>query len=368
MSLVAGVAEIKFGSGAAVLLRSPARFVLEGSNAGNLIAGELTARVSPQARGFAIRTSEATVVDLGTEFGLSVADDGTVEAHVFKGEIEVAAGKTPRGTSAAKRLTVGQAARVAPPQAGQAPRIVTFDAAPEHFVRDLPAESPPKPAISFAHSGSANPETEGWRLKVYQNRSAVDPKSNRPKMAAVRQGGVDGWMIENTTEGREIQFRLDRENGLTDEIAKQADANGWVMRARLKLPPQPTKGKVGCNFTYCNDDRSWGIFPELMADGNQRLILRGVSSLGNDEFVVIPNSRDRFVTYELRYHPATRDATVFVDGRRVATGFYKTEEHGFREGLQFGLHKRRQSKAVFAEVEWRVLNERGKPSGQRRGN
>ncbi len=52
-----------------------------------LLKGTLTARVPDRARGFTVLTPHNKVVDLGTEFGLSVDDQGAATVRVFTGEV-----------------------------------------------------------------------------------------------------------------------------------------------------------------------------------------------------------------------------------------------------------------------------------------
>ncbi|MCE9557161.1 MAG: FecR family protein, partial [Planctomycetes bacterium] len=72
LQLTAGFAEIKFHSGARVVLEGPASLTLESANAGRLATGKLVARVPKQAHGFTIHTAAETIVDRGTEFGVWV--------------------------------------------------------------------------------------------------------------------------------------------------------------------------------------------------------------------------------------------------------------------------------------------------------
>lgn len=87
LELVSGMAEVLFTDGAAVLLEGPMTFAFESPHGGYLHRGKLVARVSPQAVGFTVQTPSATVVDLGTEFGVEVDDYGTAEVHVFEGRV-----------------------------------------------------------------------------------------------------------------------------------------------------------------------------------------------------------------------------------------------------------------------------------------
>lgn len=107
--LNAGAVLLEFYSGARVVLEGPAEFEVVSAGEAFLRSGRLSAQVPPQGRGFKIASPTLTVVDLGTEFGLAVAQRAAAEVHVFAGRVELAArtaGAVPRA------LTNGQAGRL----------------------------------------------------------------------------------------------------------------------------------------------------------------------------------------------------------------------------------------------------------------
>lgn len=135
-----GRALIRFESGAEVLLEGPSVFQLDDPSQGSLLSGQLVARVPVEAVGFAIKTPTATVVDLGTEFGLVADARGATEVHVFEGSVELHAGEDHQ---AALRVVAGQARRLDP--AGDAERK-TWSELPlddARFVRNVDAPALP---------------------------------------------------------------------------------------------------------------------------------------------------------------------------------------------------------------------------------
>ena len=116
MRLVAGMAEITFGSGAKVVLAAPAVFSVATARQADLEVGKLSARVPHGAAGFLIDTPAGSVRDLGTEFGVEVTPERTMEVQVYVGEVKIDA---PAGQDAAAggrsiRATAGQTVHVAP--------------------------------------------------------------------------------------------------------------------------------------------------------------------------------------------------------------------------------------------------------------
>jgi len=91
--------------------------------------GSMTANVPSQAVGFRVQTPWATVVDYGTEFGLSTGQTNGAEVHVFKGSVGV-------GDATASQVTEeGEAAHV--DQAGHI-ELKSLDDRPNLFVRHMP--------------------------------------------------------------------------------------------------------------------------------------------------------------------------------------------------------------------------------------
>jgi hypothetical protein len=93
-----GLAEVEFDRGARVILKGPAALELLSDNAARLLSGELTAKVPVPAHGFTVYSPQGKVVDLGTEFGVSVDDPGTTSVRVFAGELTAQAkddGRSP---------------------------------------------------------------------------------------------------------------------------------------------------------------------------------------------------------------------------------------------------------------------------------
>lgn len=88
-SLLSGLAQIEFFSGAAVIIEGPAELELESAWRVVCRSGRLRAFVPEPAQGFTIVTPDYEAVDLGTEFALSVGSDGRSEVHVVDGEVRL---------------------------------------------------------------------------------------------------------------------------------------------------------------------------------------------------------------------------------------------------------------------------------------
>jgi len=129
-----GLAEITFGDGAVLVLEGPAQLELKSASRGFLHSGRAVAQVPPKAVGFVLETARADVLDLGTEFGVSVDGAGDTLVQVFDGVV-VTDFKDGKPSAEGRRLTAGQAVGIAAP-AGSAPRDLPF--ARERFIRRFP--------------------------------------------------------------------------------------------------------------------------------------------------------------------------------------------------------------------------------------
>jgi hypothetical protein len=130
LTIERGLAEIRFQSGASVVLEGPARLELLSGKSARLLSGKLSARVPGPAVGFEILSPQGKVIDRGTEFGIAVSPGGATDVHVFEGRVEACLA----GDGAAGRpvsLTQDQTARIAegrvtvnPPADGKGPHFV----------------------------------------------------------------------------------------------------------------------------------------------------------------------------------------------------------------------------------------------------
>lgn len=95
LKLERGLAEVHFRNGAELILEGPADLEIQGKGRGFLHRGRVSVRVPERASGFTLESPGGRVVDLGTAFGVHVAAEGTTEAEVFEGKVQV----RPRGKS-----------------------------------------------------------------------------------------------------------------------------------------------------------------------------------------------------------------------------------------------------------------------------
>jgi hypothetical protein len=135
LTLARGLAEIRFQCGARVVLNGPASLQILSGKGARLMQGKLTARVPEAAKGFEVLSPQGKVIDLGTEFGLSVSENGSTNVYVFEGKVEAHPADAGQAQDAGVSLTRNQAARIA------AGKVTVEPAAPgaaaEQFVRAI---------------------------------------------------------------------------------------------------------------------------------------------------------------------------------------------------------------------------------------
>ena len=91
-----GLVKIRFASGAEVILSAPALFQVIHNERLVVKLGKCSVYAPEGAEGFEVSTPTSEVVDLGTRFSVSVAEDGASKVAVVDGEAEVSSLSHPR--------------------------------------------------------------------------------------------------------------------------------------------------------------------------------------------------------------------------------------------------------------------------------
>ncbi len=148
LELAAGLVEVTFDDGAAVVLEGPATFDVRTRGQAHLHEGRLSAIVPQRAAGFEVATAGVNIVDLGTEFGLMAEPEGATEIHVFSGLVKAHLlddrGKQVRTVE----LNTAEGARIQPATA----LVAMIPARDEEFVRSLSVAPGPHDGL-YAYDG-----------------------------------------------------------------------------------------------------------------------------------------------------------------------------------------------------------------------
>jgi hypothetical protein len=195
LELAAGLVEITFDDGAAIVLEGPATFDVRARGQAHLHAGRLSATVPQRAAGFEVATSRVNIIDVGTEFGLMAEPEGATEIHVFNGLVKAQLlderGKQLRTVE----LNTSEGARIQPATALVA-RIPVRD---EEFVRTLSVALGPHDGL-YAYDGfnyPAGPLAEqnggfGWAGPWFnvEADAALDANSNGVATGSLEYEGL----------------------------------------------------------------------------------------------------------------------------------------------------------------------------------
>lgn len=126
-----GIVKIAFDYGAEMVIEAPAEFTLRSADDMTLHSGRVFVHVPGRSKGFRVNTPSATVIDLGTEFGIKVDYDGSSDVHMLKGRASLIPGVKGQ-TGEGQILPAGQARQV--DTSGRVERIAVKR---EAFVHDI---------------------------------------------------------------------------------------------------------------------------------------------------------------------------------------------------------------------------------------
>lgn len=135
IEVASGLVQVDYYSGASIILQGPCAFVPTGNSSGRIEYGNLTGNVTHGD--FVLTTPTAKVIDLGTEFGVSVDGVARTDVCVFDGEVRVLAGLHGDDDAASVLLQEGMSARVA--SGGQIREVPDLEV--HRFARELPSSA-----------------------------------------------------------------------------------------------------------------------------------------------------------------------------------------------------------------------------------
>lgn len=110
-TLLSGTVKIESLLGPEMIIEGPALFEFPDLNKMILHSGRVYVKVPKTAIGYTVRAPSFSVIDLGTEFGVSVANDGSGDVLMFSGKASLVTG-TMGQTRGSQLLTEGSAKRI----------------------------------------------------------------------------------------------------------------------------------------------------------------------------------------------------------------------------------------------------------------
>jgi hypothetical protein len=165
-----GAAELLFDDGARLAIEGASTLDVVAMRQVRLHAGCLVAHVPARARGFAVDVGDWDVVDIGTEFGVIVENNGAVEVHVLSGTVElVSANENEPPQPPTVRVQTGDARRLSSPTAGQwTPIRLSVDRFARLLEPDVDDTARPLPPIAPENKIPQLPAL-GWRMRLEEN-------------------------------------------------------------------------------------------------------------------------------------------------------------------------------------------------------
>ena len=225
LELSAGVALIQFDGGAKLALQGPATLEVIGPKTARLHHGNASVRCEQGIYSFSLLTPTSSVVDLGTEFGVSVDSQGASEVHVLDGAVEVV-DTLSKFEPGVRFLNVGQTLTLASDGTEQIINDTT-----QSWIRDYSTPVDRKAASLPPRLIARDPFPVGF---------------SQPKRFSLGTGWKGPWWQATAKDQGEFRFvpmaPLVKRDG-TDGLAMQV--GGWVeVRRVLKEPLDPTVANI----------------------------------------------------------------------------------------------------------------------------
>jgi hypothetical protein len=239
LKLDRGLAALRFRSGARLVIEGPAELKLVSSLGVELIRGKVGARVPESAHGFTVLSPRGEVIDLGTEFGVGVGQDGATDVRVFEGQV------IARDKAGAQSLWRDQAARI--DEDGL--RVDRMPPAGEPFVRAIvppPAIVPRTLKLDFraAVAGSLRDVAgQGIGLTYRLPGTGMKYATGSPNLRLVPGDG----RLELTTTNSDInrQVNLDQGEYLGIRLADLGFTGTEDFEVGVRIPDIPALKRVG---------------------------------------------------------------------------------------------------------------------------
>ncbi len=291
--LVSGLAEVSFANGATVVLEGPVDFEIRTSASGFLHRGRAVAHVPEKARGFIIDSPRGRLVDLGTEFGISVGDSDETEVHVLDGRVDAQLPGQPQPVElrASEGLHIGRAG------------TTWLKADESQFVTEMP----PRPDVTpnYIHwtfdEGTGKEAHNTGRGLAEQDAllrlSSFSEQGPGPIWTAGKFGGA--LELDGKDSFAECDYR-----GIPGRQARTIAA--WI---RVPVKFNPTQGYAIIGWGHTSPGAAWQMSPNPMKDDGALGRLR----IGTGKGMVIGSQ-------DLRDGQWHHVAVVMYGGTRPTTG------------------------------------------------
>jgi hypothetical protein len=207
-----GLLKVEFSGGAVIILSGPADLEVLSAHSARLFAGSLTGRCDTGE--FTLHTPQAEVIDVGTEFGVSVERSSDTKVAVFEGEVHVKSLSGEPARTSVFRLTRGMSVRIDEQGMMESGPVVEQ----LNFQRELPAASPVNLGIGevslvdvicgsgageYRIAGAIDPLSGDWGTRPWTQPKGVELRSGEGQFVRVDWNPlVDGLFVPPAVESR----------------------------------------------------------------------------------------------------------------------------------------------------------------------
>jgi ferric-dicitrate binding protein FerR (iron transport regulator) len=225
LQLLEGAIELTFDVGVQVTVYAPADFDITSPMSILCKQGRVTALVGDRGKGFVVQTPQAKVVDLGTQFGLSVSDNGETEVVVFQGSVDMSYAPTAaKGDAPTRRMYQGEAVLLN--SVGEFQRVMSVQRNDFFTALESIRRPPPEPVIADVSDNIRTAEG----VKAYQIvRGGLEEDSPAFVDRMHQWNGVDAKGLPNFLAGADYIMPFN-----DDKFAPGLELNVRLLRpARL---------------------------------------------------------------------------------------------------------------------------------------
>ena len=317
-----GLLEVVFQSGPRLILQGPAEVELQSQSSVVLLHGKLTADVPAAARGFTIHTPNATVVDLGTKFGVAF-QAGQTDVEVFVGKVLLRLdGSQSGGASQELPLLANSAVRVSGVSGQGALKIEPFAVGSWHFVQSLVGsasllqalvEGDPHLIHSYPFQGATNAERFRDRRGNLDLHEVIMRDGDGGQRLEFKRSGPDP-SIQVVAAGRGEPSGGVRGRGLQSDAVFQPPAAMTVeLLLDLSRLDKSPEGFIASAVATRHDLDHCGFLVTAVRDGELTCLLDGGGAMAAKRVQI--HSRPVVLCCEYLPRPGGGDGSQYFCGR-----------------------------------------------------
>lgn len=369
--VVRGVISLKFDGGTAAVVEAPASFTLVSADRMEISRGRIVGNVPPGSIGFTVTTPTATIVDLGTEFGIAIDENNASDVSVFDGEVEVVATAT-KGIS--QELAIASRQRLTADTSLRVNLEGTFsesETADSLYFRKVPSSRELKKKQAYerwlAYSKKLAADPDVLAYYTFDGQSADDELLlNRAGDGASLHGSIQGayWEEGRWPQKQALRFasddpQMNPSNYVQIDIPGQFDTVTLAAWVYVDIFSQHHTGLSGLLMSdeWTQDGQMhW----QFRGDGRLQSGTYTESSGGHEVFAEIPLRQNELGYWHhvaLVAQVKSQRMTFYLDGKHVGSESYpEANEIIFGSSRIGGWKPTSDVNRGAAPDEWRTLH------------